>query len=163
MSIFEDYDDEKFYSSPSPSYTPSHSKDFSYSSTSSTNTSALSLALSSYPEKYNELDPPPYTHVFYNTINDKPLPPLPESSRKRERKVRFVAEKPLPPLPGNGQGEGRDAGVERRVKRQSSVEGEYAWWTKRWSMSDEEYKRVSREKEVGGCSGPVLGKFKEEF
>ncbi len=77
MFEFEDYDDEKFSLTPSPSYTPSHSRYSSYSSTSSTNTSALSLALSSYPEKYDEVDPPPYTYVFYNTIDDKPLPPLP--------------------------------------------------------------------------------------
>lgn len=77
--------------------------------------------------------------------------------------MRFATEKPLPPLPGKRQEEGTDGKVRRRVKRQSSVEGEYAWWTKRCSMSDEEYERVAREKEIGGESGPVLGKFKEEF
>ncbi|KUJ19246.1 uncharacterized protein LY89DRAFT_486552 [Mollisia scopiformis] len=153
--LFEDYDDEKFYSVPSPSYTPSHSKHSSYSST---NTSTLSLALSSYPEKYDESDPPPYTYVFYNTIDDKPLPPLPTSG-KRERKVRFVAEKPLPPLP---QGSDAEAQLRRRPKKQGSGEGEYAWWAKRWSMSDEEYEKVAREKEIGHGSG-FAGKFKEEF
>ncbi|CZR61424.1 uncharacterized protein PAC_11320 [Phialocephala subalpina] len=158
MSIFEDYDDEKLYSYPSPSYTPTHSKHSSYSSTSSTNTSTLSLALSSYPEKYDESDPPPYTHIFYNTIDDKPLPPLPESWRRRERKVRFVTEKPLPPLPA-----GRDGPARRRPERKGSREGEYAWWTKRWSMSDKDYERAAKEKEIGVRSGVVLGKFKEEF
>ncbi|KAE8454364.1 hypothetical protein EG329_005289 [Mollisiaceae sp. DMI_Dod_QoI] len=163
MFEFEDYDDEKFYLTPSPSYTPSHSRYSSYSSTSSTNTSALSLALSSYPEKYDEADPPPYTYVFYNTIDDKPLPPLP-SSRDKERKVRFMTEKPLPPLPCSqtDNEEGREA---RRIpRRQSSMDGEYAWWTKRWNMSDEEYEKIAREKAIGGnSSGAILGKFKEEF
>lgn len=154
--MFEDFCDEKLYASiPSPTYTPSHSRNTSYSSTSSTNASTLSLALSSYPEKYDESDPPPYTYIFYNTIDDKPLPPLPTALR--ERRVRFVTEKPLPPLPGSVEGDKERYGR----RRMRSEDGEYAWWTQRQNMSDEECEKVARQKEIGG--GTFLGKFKEEF
>jgi len=54
-------------------------------------------------EKYHDDDeapPPPYTHTFYHTIDDKPLPPLPNTQTRR---VRFAVKtnavnKPLPPL-----------------------------------------------------------------
>lgn len=41
--------------------------------------------------------PPRYSYVFYNTIEEKPLPALPIEEDK-ERKVRFMVEKPLPEL-----------------------------------------------------------------
>jgi hypothetical protein len=62
-------------------------------------------------EKYDEINPPPYTRVFYNTMSDKPLPPLPQSEQGKERRVRFAIEKPLPPLPA--------------LEGKSTVE---AWW-----------------------------------
>jgi hypothetical protein len=40
---------------------------------------------------------PAYSYVFYNTIEDKPLPQLPREGESRS-KVRFIVEKPLPPL-----------------------------------------------------------------
>ncbi|KAL3417445.1 hypothetical protein PVAG01_11445 [Phlyctema vagabunda] len=41
--------------------------------------------------------PPRYTHVPYNSLNEKPLPQLPHGANQRV--VSFKVEKPLPPLP----------------------------------------------------------------
>merc|ERR1719355_296124 len=76
-----------------------------------------SASSSSTSNKYDSEAPPPYTYIFYNSIGEKPLPPLPSSAAEYEwrgssvedregenaRKVRFVLEKPLPPLPVEGQ------------------------------------------------------------
>lgn len=81
--------------------------------------------------------------------------------RSQEHKVRFVEEKPLPPLPPCSETK-VDEKEGRGSKRRGSGNGEYAWWTKRWSMSDEEYEKVAREKQVGGRGG-LVGKFREEI
>lgn len=70
-----------------------HSKHNSYDSNNSYTSYDRSQASSS--DKYNEDNPPAYTHLFYNTLEDKPLPPLPGCEGRR---VRFMVEKPLPPL-----------------------------------------------------------------
>ncbi len=66
-------------------------------------------------------DPPAYASIFYNSINEKPLPRVPASS---ERRVRFAVEKPLPPLPSES---GDEDGKERRRARGHDG-GEYAWF-----------------------------------
>ena len=91
----------------------------SWDSKASNESATSTLFLSEKCQKWDRSDaPPPYAHVFYNTLNDKPLPPLP-----RVRRVLFAAEKPLPPLPRN---EEEDGGEERLDRR----DGENAWWAK---------------------------------
>jgi hypothetical protein len=161
--MFSDYQNEKQSSLPSPTCTRTHSPHSSISSTTSTLSSPPS------PKKYDESSPPPYSYIFYNSIDDKPLPPLPTSlsipnslsmnSYTKEHKVRFAEEKPLPPLPPCDIDENENEG--RTLKRMGSGNGEYAWWTKRSNMSDEEYEQVAKEKER--VRSGSMGKFTEEI
>lgn len=68
--------------------------------------------------------PPPYSNIFYNSVSDKPLPPLP----LQQRRVRFALEKPLPALPED----------RKRLRTDSSSSGEYAWWAQGKRTIDEE-------------------------
>lgn len=76
------------------------------------------------------------------------------NSNSKDNKVRFAEEKPLPPLPPSEI-------KARAPRRRGSANGEYAWWAKRWSMSDEEYDRIAREKERPRNS--PRGKFIEDL
>ncbi|KAG4415610.1 hypothetical protein IFR04_011279, partial [Cadophora malorum] len=131
------------------SYSHSHSRNTSSTSTTSTSSSSSS-------NRYDSEAPPPYTYIFYNSIGEKPLPPLPASAAdyqwrgssvedregENARRVRFVLEKPLPPLPveelgceGVSHGEGGVQNQDRKRRRSSASErsarmGECAWWTK---------------------------------
>jgi hypothetical protein len=92
---------------------------------------ASTTSFSSHSEKSTENSPPPpYAYIFYNKINDKPLPPLP---RGRERRVRFLIDKPLPSLPQD------------KIKRSSSCDGEYAWWAVEMSSDEDEKRDVEKE------------------
>jgi hypothetical protein len=80
---------------------------------------------------YCNPNPPAYTYPFYNTSEEKPLPPLPGNGYGN-RRVRFMVEKPLPPLwvvnwAGNIEVWGLMV-VYRPKKRSSSRETEDAWW-----------------------------------
>lgn len=86
------YDEKAAYEQRCQRRRSKHNKHHSYDSKSSFSSSASSFD----EEKYDEENPPRYAHAFYNTIDDKPLPPLPVSQTRR---VRFVMlNKPLPPL-----------------------------------------------------------------
>jgi hypothetical protein len=74
-----------------------HQERNSYDSKASSNSG---ISNTSSDGQVNEKDSPPaYASIFYNRVDDKPLPPLPASSSSpSSRRVRFVTEKPLPPL-----------------------------------------------------------------
>lgn len=84
-------------------------------------------------------NPPSYTSLYQdnNTSSDKPLPPLPSTSRH----VRFVLSKPLPPLPTS-----EDGGSRKRAR--SSSEGDYAWWAQRRFQITSEREEEFSEKET---------------
>lgn len=126
------YDEKAAYEQRCQRRQSNHNKHNSYDSKSSFSSSASSLD----DEKYDNENPPRYVHSFYNTIDDKPLPPLPGSQTRR---VRFVmVDKPLPPLPAE----------HHKRERANSSEGEHAWWSKRFEMGDSEYDTLAREKET---------------
>ncbi|KAG4438660.1 hypothetical protein IFR05_005841 [Cadophora sp. M221] len=153
---------EQRYHSPSSNthpYSHTHSRN---SSTTSTTSTTHSLSIRTSFKHDSEAPPPPYAYIFYNTIEEKPLPPLPllasqwgcgacEES-EGERRVRFALEKPLPPLPveeeegeerGTAMGMGMGIGNKRRrsssgASERSARMGECAWWTKEVREGDGE-------------------------
>lgn len=50
-------------------------------------------------EEYRVNLHPRYSRVFYNSLDEKPLPPLPREARERTRSLMASLQKPLPPLP----------------------------------------------------------------
>lgn len=72
-----------------------HSQQSKHTSYSSSNSSSSSCDNAKCDDC--NTNPPAYTYTFYNTIEGKPLPPLPENG-DGDRRVRFMVEKPLPPL-----------------------------------------------------------------
>ncbi|RDW65582.1 hypothetical protein BP5796_10274 [Coleophoma crateriformis] len=52
-----------------------------------------------WDDERTEKQYPRYAHVFYNSLNDKPLPPLPREALEKQRLLRASLQKPLPPLP----------------------------------------------------------------
>ena len=111
--MFSDYNEKAAYEQHCRSRR-GHSK--SSSTTSNVSTSSSSSDLNEKP------NPPAYASIFYNSINEKPLPRIPTSS---ERRVRFAIEKPLPPLPSENGDEYED---EKKRMRRSHDGGEYAWF-----------------------------------
>jgi hypothetical protein len=73
-------------------YHSKQSKHTSYPSSSSSSSSCDN-------EKCDDcnINAPAYTYTFYNTIEEKPLPP-PLDNGDGDRRVRFMVEEPLPSL-----------------------------------------------------------------
>ena len=83
-------------------------------------------------KSYDNLPPYTYSHVFYNSTADKPLPPLPLQGTRR---VRFAEEKSLPSVP-----EGR----QYRASSDSSTESAWSASTREKRPADREYEKKSR-------------------
>ncbi|TAQ87583.1 hypothetical protein B7494_g4081 [Chlorociboria aeruginascens] len=85
--------------SPRAARQPLHSRNTSSTSI----VSSRSTNSNSNKKDYDD-EPPPYAYVFYNSLEEKPLPPLPGVRGRGGSSIGQSVQKPLPPLPGADDG-----------------------------------------------------------